>query len=459
MSKYKLRFSAMAVALIYILMSMVVLALFSIPIIYSWRQIVDKRITERVVEDVQQFVYVYADHDRRLFDDLIDANTKTQTATYEKFILLASPTLHPLKGNIPAWPSGVPSATGIYRVDFRFNGQTVNAIFITTELYDHNYLIVGRNISHFKRAETMFWYGLSGAAGIIVLFSLLGRWLIRSALLSEIKQISRTASAIIGGDLTRRLPESNGENELNLLAETVNRTLDQVEQLVHANRHVSDSIAHDLRTPLAELRFRLESITLTQPPLERIYEEIDAAILDVDRVILVFNALLRLAEIDYGARRAGFAQVDVIKMVDDVVDFYLPLAELKGITLNFTAPKETITASGDALLLAQAVGNLIDNALKYTHSKVLVEVRKLADTNRIWIRVSDDGIGISDADKPRVTERFYRSNTSRDTAGVGLGLSLVNAVAKLHGGSFELADAHPGLHATLIILPGEQAHA
>lgn len=298
--------------------------------------------------------------------------------------------------------------------------------------------------------EVPFWLGLFCAVGMIFLTGILGRVFIRKALLAEINRISTTTNAIIGGDLTLRLQHADSNDELDLLAVTVNRTLNQIEQLVHSNRHVSDSIAHDLRTPLAELRFRLESLTMIQRPVEEILNEIDASIVDVDRVIMVFNALLRLAEIDHGARRSGFEQVDINKMIEDVVDFYQPLAEIKGIPLTFE-PSEKICAEGDALLLAQAIGNLIDNALKYAHSKVWIDLVFMPATFRISITVSDDGIGITDEDKPRVVERFYRSNTSHGTEGVGLGLSLVSAVARLHGGSFELSDANPGLHASLLI--------
>jgi len=450
MFKQKLRFSAGTAALVYMVMSMIVLALFAIPVVYAWHEIVSKRRAEHLYADVQRLTSAYTEHGGQVLSNIVDIMGKSQTVGDEKFFLLADSQLNPIVGNMATWPAGVPAEPGTHHTRFQLDGQNVSAIFITSELPDHRYLMVGRNSANYELVETLFWSGLSGAAAVIVLFGLMGRWMIRRSLLTEINEINRATAAIIGGDVKRRLPEHFSENELDLLAATVNRNLDQMEQLIHANRHVSDSIAHDLRTPLAELRFRLESLTLTSHPIEQVYDEIDAAIVDVDRVILVFNALLRLAEIDHGARRAGFEKVDIVKMIDDVVDFYRPLAELKGITLTAVS-NEPITTSGDALLLAQAVGNLIDNAVKYTQTRVTVEATLLRDAKQILICVSDDGIGISDAEKPRVTERFYRSHSSRGTDGVGLGLSLVAAVAKLHGGTFEMADAQPGLYATLLI--------
>ena len=192
---------------------------------------------------------------------------------------------------------------------------------------------------------------------------------------------------------------------------------------------------------------------MTRPAANETFAEIDAAVADVDRVIRIFNALLRLAEIDTGMRRSGFVHVDAAELAAQAVELYLPAAELKGISLSFrgTGP---IPVTGYPLLLAQAVANLIDNALKYARDggNVSVEVLRRAE-GATEIAVVDDGPGISDVEKPKAPERFYRGDTSRGTPGVGLGLSLVAAVAKLHGGALVLADNHPGLRAQMLIEP------
>jgi signal transduction histidine kinase len=235
--------------------------------------------------------------------------------------------------------------------------------------------------------------------------------------------------------------------------------LEQIEQLVHGIQNVSNSIAHDLRTPLAELRSRLEELLLTKPPLQEIYGEVEAAVADVDRVIRIFNALLRLAEIDTGMRRSGFVHVDVAEVAEEAVDFYLPAAELKGIALHFHGVG-AVPVAGDPLLLAQALGNLVDNALKYAPANGSVKVEALRRGERLAeITVADDGPGISDADKPKAALRFFRGDASRGTPGVGLGLSIVDAVARLHGGYLELADNHPGLRARMVIEVGSVAAA
>ena len=253
---------------------------------------------------------------------------------------------------------------------------------------------------------------------------------------------------------SHRLPAASSGDELDTLSQTINGMLDQIEQLVHGISNVSNSIAHDLRTPLAELRSRLEELSLTRPPAAETFAEIDAAVADVDRVIRIFNALLRLAEIDTGMRRSGFVRVDAAAVAAEVVEFYEPAAEQKGVAFSFQSAGDAAVA-GDPVLLAQAVSNLIDNALKSVSERgaISVRVEQRAD-GAVQIAVADDGPGIADADKPKAAERFFRGDASRGTPGVGLGLSIVDAVAKLHGGVLQLLDNHPGLLAQMVLPVG-----
>ncbi|KVN53126.1 hybrid sensor histidine kinase/response regulator [Burkholderia anthina] len=220
-------------------------------------------------------------------------------------------------------------------------------------------------------------------------------------------------------------------------------------EVLHGVRNATNAIAHDLRTPLTELRSRLEALVLTRPSPTETFAAIDEAVADTDRVISIFNALLRLAEIDGGLRRSGFVMVNVPALIAEVVEFYQPVAELKGISLNCSCPQRR-TMSGDPQLIAQAVSNLIDNAIKYApdNGRVTVAVGVSSD-NKIEITVADNGPGIRDEEKRMVVQRFYRGDASRGTPGVGLGLALVAAVAKLHRGTIELHDGDPGLKATL----------
>jgi signal transduction histidine kinase len=371
----------------------------------------------------------------------------------EKLLLLADSKLSRLAGNLPDWPAGIPAAPGPHRGSITVAGEPMQVSLIGASLPGGYHLLVGRDVTRFRDVESLFWYALFGASGTILLLGVLAGWLIRGELLAEVQGISRTASAIVAGDLSRRLPIRGGAHELDILAETINRMLEQIEQLVHGVRNVSNAIAHDLRTPLAELRSRLEELVVTRPAPAQVHAEIEAAVADVDRVMGIFNALLRLAEIDTGARRSGFVQVDLVKVAAEAAEFYHPVAELKGVKLSFESNGAQAVA-GDPLLLAQAIGNLIDNALKFAplNGAITVATARRRD-GTVEVVVADDGPGIPDAEKSRVSQRFYRGDASRGTPGVGLGLSLVEGVARLHGGVLELADNSPGLRATLVVSP------
>lgn len=441
------RLSASKLAIAYVVLSLAVLVLFATPLVYEWRATIVEGRGELVQEDLRRLEDVQSRRGLEALAQAIEAQVGGKLTG--KIILLTDAGHRKLAGNLDAWPEEMPRSPGTHLVDIEADGRTVHAALIGAQLPGGYELLVGRDTARYVRLERFFWGSLAAAFGTILLLGVFVAVLIRRALLSEVQVLRQTASAIVAGDLSRRLPTHGGADELDLLAQTVNRMLDQIEQLIHGVSNVSNAIAHDLRTPLAELRSRLEELAVARPGPGETFAEIDAAVADVDRVIALFNALLRLAEIDTGARRSGFARVDVASVAAEAVEFYLPLAEMKGVALVFEGTGE-VAMSGDRLLLAQAIGNLIDNAIKYARAPGAIRVHALRRSDGgIDVAVSDNGPGIPDAEKPRVVERFYRGDASRCTAGVGLGLTLVAAVAKLHGGALRLADNHPGLQASL----------
>jgi signal transduction histidine kinase len=445
-----LRSSAFRVALGYIAISIAVLTLFAAPLWYAWRENVEQVRTELLREDAQSLTDIFQNQGPDVLAAVIDARVKNQQVA-NTIILFTDAQRSPLAGNLAAWPPEAPETPGIHKQTISEGDRSIRALLVHTTLPGGYNLLVGRDNSRFRPLQAVFLYGLAGAAVILLIAGLVGGWLIRRALLSEVHRLRQTTCAIVAGDFSQRLPVRGESDELDLLAQTVNRMLDQIEQLVHGVRNVSNSIAHDLRTPLAELRSRLEGLAVTRPGSEETLAEIEGAVADVDRVIGIFNALLRLAEIDTGARRSGFVRVDVGKVASDVAEFYQPVAELKGVTLSFKS-SGALKLAGDPLLVVQAMSNLVDNALKYGQRNGNVAVVAARRPDRaIEIAVSDDGPGIGDEEKTKVTERFYRGDASRGTPGVGLGLSLVDAIARLHGGALTLADNHPGLRASLIL--------
>lgn len=444
-------FSARTIAIGYAVITLLVLAMFAAPLWYVWHTNIQQVRTDLIRSDANRLSNLFARQGPPALAAAIDSQVHGVNDGVRKIMLFMAPDGTRLAGNLPDWPEGVPDRDGLCQVTISIDGVERNVELVRVTLEDGYVLLVASNLNRFQKLERLFAYGLLGCAVAVLLSAALGGVLIRRALLARVQSISQTSASIIEGKLSHRLPEPHDGDELQQLTRTVNRMLDQIEQLVTGVQDVSNAIAHDLRTPLSELRARLEELSVARPSGEETFAEIDAAIDDVDRVMGIFNALLRLSEIDSGSRRSGFIRVDLAALGAEVTEFYAPVAELKDIALGFDGPP-TLAALGVPVLLAQALGNMVDNALKYAplRGAIAISARRLDDTS-IEIVVADNGPGIPAHERTRVIERFYRVDTSRGTPGVGLGLSVVSAVARLHGGTLTLADNHPGLRATLIL--------
>ncbi len=257
----------------------------------------------------------------------------------------------------------------------------------------------------------------------------------------RINLIADTAKEIINtGDLSRRISVDTRWDDLSNLAQILNDLLDRIESLMEGVKRVSDNIAHDLRTPLSRLRSELE--TLKNDTENK--EKAEKLIAEADQLLRTFNALLRIANIESGKRSQTFSTLNLDTVLNDIIEFYAPLAEEKNITISSNLP--TATLKGDKDLLFQALANLLDNAIKFTPENGTISI---ATTKGPHITISDTGPGISEEDKGKVFDRFFRAETSRHTAGSGLGLSLVVAVIELHKGKITLKDNNPGLTVTL----------
>ncbi|HYC14825.1 MAG TPA: ATP-binding protein [Stellaceae bacterium] len=365
--------------------------------------------------------------------------------------LLTDPTLHPLAGNLQAWPLSVGSQPGWYEIELAREGKLHATRGLFLELPSGFRLLVGRDIQDRVEVRSLILRGLIWASIVALGLAVLGGFLLRRSLLHRVEAINRTASAIVRGNFSERVPVQGSSDEFDQLAETINAMLARIEHLVERVRNASNAVAHDLRTPLAELRARLEDLARARPPVETMHDEIEKAVVDIDGIIGIFNALLRLAEIDSGARRSAFRRVELSEIAAQVSEIYEPLAEEKAIVI---APEISsgMAVEGDPDLIAQAIGNLIDNAIKFAPPKSRIALRIVPGSNgMVGIEIADSGPGIVDVERSRVTEPFYRSDRSAGTEGRGLGLSVVDAVARLHGGTLELKDNAPGLIAILTL--------
>jgi hypothetical protein len=446
-----IRSSPVTWALGFLLLGLAALVAFAVLLWYAWNVSIFSGREEILHADAQHLADVFAREGSAGLTAHIEARLRLQIVG-ERTLLLTDAAYRPLAGNLAAWPRELPDGAGSHAVMVdQLAGQPVHTLLLRTTLPGGYHLLVGRDLGFYLPLERKFAWGLTAAVTFLFVVGVAGAILIRRQLLARVQGMRTTVSAIMAGDLRRRLPASGSDDELDTLSQTINGMLDHIERLIHGIRDVSNSIAHDLRTPLAELRARLEELTLTRPAPAETFAGIEAAVADVDRVMRIFAALLRLAELDTGARRSGFVQVDAARVAAEVVEFYEPAAEQKGVAFSFQSAGVAPVA-GDPVLLAQAVSNLIDNSLKCVPERGAIRVRvDRRDDGSVAIEVADNGPGIAAADKPKVTERFFRGDASRGTPGVGLGLSIVDAVAKLHGGVLELLDNHPGLRAQMVL--------
>ena len=266
----------------------------------------------------------------------------------------------------------------------------------------------------------------------------------------RIEAINSTCRKIISGKFSERIPTKNSGDDFDQLADNLNSMLDQIENLMEGVRRVSDNIAHDLRTPLARLRNRLEEAKIPDiNPTER-EEIIEQALKETDHLLSTFNALLRIARIEADERRFGFALLDLAELINDVIELYSPLAEEKEQTI-VTNIEPPLPLHGDRDLLFQAFANLLDNTIKYAPvgGQLQADAKKI--DSEIVVTIADDGPGIPVESQEEVLQRFVRLDSSRSTPGSGLGLSLVAAVTKMHSGELQLKDNNPGLTIVLTL--------
>jgi signal transduction histidine kinase len=360
---------------------------------------------------------------------------------------------HVVAGNLEFWPqiSSVPGDMVEFDYERLVDGKLEErrARGRVLVLAGDFTLLVAQDVHDRYLIEHMFTTTLPWTVLLILLLGAAGGGLLSSNMLRRLDTINRTSGEIIAGDLTRRVPLNGSGDEFDALAENLNRMLDRIERLMKGMREVTDSVAHDLRTPLNRLRNRLEESAARLTARGMQAEEIERAIAETDQLIGTFNALLLIAETDAGTTRAAMAALDINAVAADVAELYEPLAEERKVALTLV-PGAAALIEGNRSLIAQALANLVDNAIKYTPAGGRVYIRTAAGGEAVELSVADSGPGIATADRARVTERFVRLEASRNSPGTGLGLSLVVAVAHFHKAALILEDNKPsGLKAVL----------
>ena len=373
-----------------------------------------------------------------------------ENADDDAIYLLVDARQHPLAGNLTTWPPPVAQTDTAYELMVARAGVSSMARVERFDLPDGSRLLIGRDVETRAPLRALLTSALLWSLVLLALLGSVGGLVMQRLFRRMIASVSDTAAAIAQGDLRRRVRVSGRGDEFDGLAETINEMLDRIARLMDGVREVSNSIAHDLRTPIARARTRLEDAAVHAATTEELQAAVGRAISDLDSVAAVFEALLRIAEIEAGTRRSAFADLDLTPLLGDLAELYTAPAEEAGKTLVFEAAP-SLPVHGDRDLIGQAVVNLLDNAVKFSPPGSTVRLMATHTGNEVAIVVQDGGPGIPPADRARATERFFRGETARQTPGSGLGLALVEAVAHLHAGTLVLSDATPGLRAMLTL--------
>lgn len=416
-----------------------------------------------LVEEVEELRDLYLRRGAAELTRLVDMRSRDRRSGL--YLLIAGHSIR-LAGNLDVWPLTAEAESPW--IDFRYerrpppdfpgSGRDVEpglkpARALSVQLPGGLRLLVGRDVAEQQAVVANLQDALFWSIGLTLALGLGGGLLVSRNALRRVDAITEATRDIVAGDLSRRLPVGRGGDELDRLSASLNDMFDQIERLMHGMREVSDNVAHDLRTPLNRLRTRLEMTLMEPPSLDRYRDTLIETVEEADRIVATFNSILAIARMESGATSARFEQVDLGALVRDVAELYQPVAEERQLALTHDEG-DGVVVQGDPSLLFQALGNLVDNAIKYAPDggHVTLAAERMSD-GRARLVVSDDGPGIPEEERARVLERFVRLDQSRRAPGTGLGLSLVRAVAQLHGAELVLDDARPGLRVELRLTP------
>jgi signal transduction histidine kinase len=358
-----------------------------------------------------------------------------------------------LAGNLPA-PDLSEAASGdgwVQLADPKQANRSTESVewerALTTRLNDGAVLTVGEELIVIRNAKHAVLIAFAWGLATMLLLGVGGGLTLSGVFLRRIDVMTETAQGIIAGNFNRRVPQTHENDELGRLAATFNQMLDRIGALIEANKHVSSDIAHDLRSPLSRVLRRLE-VARARNELSEYDRAVDGSINDIHALLRTFGALLRIGQIESGGRRQGFRKIDLSLVARNVSEAFQPAATDERKLLTVDAP-EPLTMFGDRDLLTQLVGNLIDNALRHTPEGSRIEIKTALRGATGALIVADDGPGVPTAHHKLIFQRFYREDAARTSPGDGLGLSIVTAIAELHGCRVAAADNHPGLKITL----------
>jgi signal transduction histidine kinase len=457
-----IRTTAFRLTLVYLLL----FALFAASLLafFAWntRRLITEQITTTVNAEASELNEIYL---RGGLNRLSWAVSRRALRPGANLYLVTAPNGVALEGgNVGALSPGVMATTGWSETGYRRLDENDKAehraLVKVTELSNGFRLLIGRDLEERRRLFGIVAKGTQWSVLVVIVLGICGGIFVSRRVLARIDAMTGTTQRIMAGDLTGRLPVGRSGDELDRLAGNLNAMLERIEALMNGLKEVSDNIAHDLKTPLTRLRNRAEE-ALARSSSEADYRAaLERTIEESDGLIRTFNALLMIARAESGQARGNMDDFDAAEVASGIYELYEPLAEDDGMTL--TVKTSAAPLHGNRELISQALANLVENAIKYgkpaasaqplglkAAREIAIEARREGDS--VLLSVTDHGPGIPEADRKHAIERFVRLEASRTQPGSGLGLSLANAVATLHGGELRLGDARPGLVATLVL--------
>ena len=429
---------------------------------FNTRRLITEQITDTVNAEITGLSEQYRQGGIRLLVVTVEGRARRPGSS---LYLVTTFNGDALAGNITSLAPGVLDTPGWTETQYRrlddTDGGDHHALVRIFQLPGGFRLLVGRDLDERERVYHIVIGAGRWSIAIVLVLGIIGGVFITRRVLRRVDAMTETTRKIMKGDLSGRLPIAGTGDELDRLALNLNQMLERIEALMHGLTEVSDNIAHDLKTPLTRLRNRAEEALRTGKSEADYRAVLEQTIEESDGLIRTFNALLMIARAESGHGRDDMSAFDVAEVARDIGELYEPLAEQKGIALKVEAG-EAALIRGNRELVSQALANLVDNAIKYAapgmraanSAAAEIVLRARADGERILLTVDDSGPGIPEADRPRAVERFVRLEQSRSQPGSGLGLSLVAAVARLHGGELRLDDNKPGLKSTIALPRG-----
>ena len=414
-------------------------------------KILKQQVTVSINDELKELSAIYEESG---LNSTIAALEVRSRAPGANLYIVSNPAGQILAGNVLDLETGVMNKIGwtyhpfsYTRFDNSKDGELL-ALARIVELPNGMRLLIGRDIGEPEKFRHLIFNALALALGAMVTLGVLAWFFVGRRMLNRVDLVARSTDRIMSGDREERLPISGSGDEFDRLSNRLNAMLDRINLLDEGLKQVSDNIAHDLKTPLTRIRNTVEASLVKRNNNSKHREALENVLTESENLIKTFNALLMISQVESGSTAAQMKQQNISDIISDIVELYEPAAEEQNFQLNSQiAP--ALMVNGNRELLSQMISNLIDNALKYGKSadsdQSSINIKANLSGGKVSISIADKGAGIAESEHAKVLQRFYRLEQSRSLPGSGLGLALVNAIAKMHFATLTLSDNKPGL--------------